>query len=229
MFIVLDPFDKRQKPELRDTAIMNSLSKAWAEKVQEAQVTVLGSSPIPGLGVAGGFKFIVEDRGDLGVVALQKQTDGLIQKLQKVPGLSRVTTQFRSKTPQLFLDIDRDKVAALGVSLDEVNQTLDMFMGSRYVNSFNDFGRHWQVTVQADGSYRNQMTDLNLFQVRNKFGQMVLLGTLVHPRRLPAQLPSRDITSTRQPPSVATSRPAPAPAMRSRPSMPSRAKPCRFR
>ena len=184
MFVVLDPFDKRQRPELRDTAIMNSLSKAWAEQVDEAQVTVLGAAPIPGLGTAGGFKFVIEDRGDLGVVALQKQTDNLIQKLAKVPGLSRVTTQFRSKTPQLFLDIDRDKVAALGVSLDDVNQTLDIFMGSRYVNSFNDFGRHWQVTVQADGSYRNQVEDLNLFQVRNKFGQMVLLGTVVHPREI---------------------------------------------
>ena len=139
MFIVLDPFDKRQKAGLRDTAIMNSLSKAWAEKVREAQVTVLGASPIPGLGTAGGFKFIVEDRGDLGVVALQKQTDGLIEKLQKGPGLSRVTTQFRSKTPQLFLDIDRDKVASLGVSFDDVNQTLDIFLGSSYVNSFNEF------------------------------------------------------------------------------------------
>ena len=163
---------------------MNSLNKACAEKVPEAQFTVLGASAIPGLGTAGGFKFVVEDRGDLGLVALQQQTDGLIRKLQKVPGLSRVTTQFRSKTPQLFLDIDRDKVASLGVSLDDVNQTLDIFMGSSYVNSFNDFGRHWQVTVQADGTYRNRVEDLNLFQVRNKFGRMVLLGTLVHPREI---------------------------------------------
>jgi multidrug efflux pump len=184
MFIVLDPFDKRQKPELRDTAIMNSLSKAWAENVGEAQVTVLGASPVPGLGTAGGFKFVIEDRGDLGLVALQQQTDGLIRKLKDVPGLSRVTTQFRSKTPQLFLDIDRDKAASLGVSLDDVNQTLDMFMGSRYVNSFNAFGRHWQVTVQADGSYRSAAERLNLFQVRNRFGQMVLLGTLVHLREI---------------------------------------------
>ena len=86
MFIVLAPFAERQKPELRDTAIMNSLSKACAEKVPEAQFTVLGASPIPGLGTAGGFKFVVEDRGDLGVVALQQQTDGLIQKLQQGAG-----------------------------------------------------------------------------------------------------------------------------------------------
>ena len=95
-----------------------------------------------------------------------------------------MTTQFRSKTPQLFLDIDRDKAAAMGVSLDDVNQTLDIFMGSSYVNSFNDFGRHWQVTVQADGNYRNRVEDINLFQVRNRSGRMVLLGTLVHPREI---------------------------------------------
>jgi multidrug efflux pump len=184
MFIVLAPFDKRQKPELRDTAIMNNFNKACAEQVPEAQFTVLGASAIPGLGTAGGFKFVVEDRGDLGLVALQQQTDGLIRKLQKVPGLSRVTTQFRSKMPQLFLGIDRDKATSLGVSVNDVNQTLDMFMGSLYVNSFNDFGRHWQVTVQADGNYRNRVEDLNLFQVRNIFGRMVLLGTLVHPREI---------------------------------------------
>jgi multidrug efflux pump len=142
----------------------------------------LGASPIPGLGTAGGFKFVVEDRGDLGLVTLQQQTDGLIRKLQQVPGLSRVTTQFRSKTPQLYLDIDRDKVASLGVSLNDVNQTLDILMGSSYVNSFNDFGRHWQVTVQANGKFRNRVEDLNLFQVRNMFGKMVLVGTLIHPR-----------------------------------------------
>src|SRR5262249_20061915 len=93
-------------------------------------------------------------------------------------------TQFRSKTPQLFVDIDRTKAASLGVALDDVNKTLDMYMGSLYVNSFNEFGRHWQVTVQAEGAYRHQVEDLNLFQVRNNLGEMVLLGTLVKPREI---------------------------------------------
>jgi multidrug efflux pump len=182
MFVVLDPFDKRQKPELRDTAIMAKLRKEWAEKVKEAKVTVYGASPVPGLGVAGGFKLIVEDRGDLGLVALQTQTDEIVRKLKDLPSLSNVATQFRSKTPQLYLDIDRSKVASLGVSLDDVNQTLDMYLGSLYVNSFNAFGRDWQVTVQAEGTYRNRVEDINLFQVRNKTGQMVPLGTLVTPK-----------------------------------------------
>jgi multidrug efflux pump len=184
MFIVLEPFSERQGPGLRDTDIMAKLRKGWAEEVKDAVVTVYPSSPIPGLGTAGGFKFIVEDRGDLGLVQLQKQTDALVRKLKAVDGLNNVATAFRSKTPQLFLDVDRFKCAALGVSLNDVNQTLDIYLGSLYVNSFNDFGRHWQVTVQADGEFRNQPEKVSLFQMRNRSGQMVPLGTLINLREV---------------------------------------------
>jgi multidrug efflux pump len=188
MFIVLDPFDQRQKPGPRDTAIMARLRKAWAEEVQEATVTVYGASPIPGLGVAGGFKLIVEDHGGVGSQALQDQLDsedhGVIPRLRKVPGLNNVATQFRARTPQYFLDIDRSKVASLGCSLNDVNRTLDIFLGSSYVNSFNAFGRHWQVTLQAGGAYRDRIEGLNLFKVRNQAGQMVPLGTLVNPKEI---------------------------------------------
>jgi multidrug efflux pump len=184
MFIVLKPFDERRDPSLRDTAIMARMRKAWAAQVKDAVVTVYGASPIPGLGSAGGFKLVVQDRGGLGLGNLQRQTDTLIRRLRELPGLNSVTTQFRSRTPQLYLDIDRAKAAALGVSLDDVNQTLDMYLGSLYVNSFNAFGRHWQVTIQAEGNYRNRVEDINLFQVRNNRGQMVPLGTLVQPREM---------------------------------------------
>jgi multidrug efflux pump len=179
MFIVLDPFDKRQRPGLSDTAIMAKMRKVWGEKIKDAVVTVYGASPIPGLGSAGGFKIIVEDKGGLGLGALQQNTEKIIAQLKQQPGMNSVTTQFRSRTPQYYLEIDRRKVATLGVSLDDVNQTLDMFLGSRYVNSYNDFGRHWQVTVQAEGDYRNRIEAIRLFQVRNNRGQMVSLGTLV--------------------------------------------------
>ncbi len=182
MFMVLDTFDKRQRPELVDTAIMARLRKESARRVKEAKVTVYGASPIPGLGVAGGFKIVVEDRGSLGLAGLQRQTDNLVSKLQSLPGLTSVATQFRSHTPQIWLDIDRAKVASLGVSFDDLNNTLSMYMGSLYVNSFNFFGRHWQVTVQAEDRFRDRIEAINLFQVRNKWGQMVPLGTLVQPR-----------------------------------------------
>src|SRR5262249_27411140 len=143
MFVVLKPFAERQRPELRDTAIMARLRRQWAAKIKDATVTVFGAAPVPGLGVAGGFQTGIEDRGGLGLPALQHQVEELIDKLRKSPGLTGVTTQFRSNTPQLFLDVDRTKAATLGVSLGDVNQMLDMYLGSLYVNSFNQFGRHW--------------------------------------------------------------------------------------
>ena len=100
------------------------------------------------------------------------------------PTLVGVSTQFRSNTPQLYMDIDRTKVASLGVSLNDVNQTLQIYLGSLYVNSFNDFGRHWQVNVQAEGKFRNRVDDINLLKVRNNQGQMVPLGTLVNVREI---------------------------------------------
>jgi multidrug efflux pump len=184
MFVVLDPFDKRQSPDLKDTAIMARLRSAWAREVKDGQVVAFGAPAIPGLSVAGGFKFMVEDRGGLGVDALQRQTDDLVGKLRAMPGLTGASTQFRSRTPQLFADIDRVKVTSLGVSLQDVNDTLGMYLGSLYVTSFNEFGRYWQVNIQAEGKQRNRVQDINQLQVRNKWGQMVLLGTLVNVREI---------------------------------------------
>jgi len=204
MFVVLDPFDKRRAPGLlaeltawlrriltgksderralglHADDIIARLLKEYPQRVKDAVVSVRNSSPIPGLGVAGGFKIMVEDRGGRGLADLQTQTDLLTRKLHDVPGLDNVQTGFRSNAPRIYLDIDRAKSVALGVPFEDVNQTLSMFLGSLYVNSFNQFGRHWQVTIQADGRYRDRIEELNLFQVRNKWGQMVPLGTLVN-------------------------------------------------
>jgi multidrug efflux pump len=184
MLVILDPFAKRQAPHLSDTAIIATMRPRWAQAVPDALVTAFGAPPIPGLSVASGFKLMVEDRGGLGLPELQKQTDGLVDKLRREPGLNNVSTQFRSSTPQLFADIDRTKVAALGLSLQDVDQALGMYLGSLYVNSFNEFGRHWQVTIQAEGAYRDRVEDINLIQVRNKWGQMVPLGTVVTMREI---------------------------------------------
>jgi len=160
--------------------IMARLLPEFRTRVKDAVVSVRNSSPIPGLGVAGGFKIMVEDRGGRGLADLQTQTDRLTRKLQDVPGLADVQTGFRSNAPWIYLDIDRAKSVALGVPFEDVNQTLSMFLGSLYVNSFNEFGRHWQGTIQAEGRYRDRIEGLNLFQVRNKWGAMVPLGTLVN-------------------------------------------------
>jgi multidrug efflux pump len=180
MFIVLKPFDERESPDLKDTAIMAKLRKRWAKEVPEAIVTVYGAAPVPGLGSAGGFKFLVEDRGGMGVQSLEQQMDQLVDKFKKQPSLTDARTTFRSKVPQLHVEIDRSKAAALGVSIQDADQTLSMYLGSLYVTSFNNYGRHWQVTLQADGQFRTRPESINLFEVRNKTGQMVPLSTLVN-------------------------------------------------
>ncbi len=183
-FVVLDPFDQRQKPELRDTAIMARLRKEWSEKVKDAAVTVLPSSPVPGLGTAGGYKFLVQDRGGMGVRPLQTQTDALARKLKEEPMLSGATSQFRANTPQLYLDVDRTKAVTQDVNILDVTRTLDIYLGSLYVNSYNAFGRQWQVTLQAEQEYRDRVEAIDLFQVRNAQGQMVPLSTLAQPREI---------------------------------------------
>ncbi|MBN9120157.1 MAG: efflux RND transporter permease subunit [Planctomycetes bacterium] len=182
MFVVLEPFAQRQTPDRRDTAVMAKLRARWAKEVPDAQVTVFGAAPVPGLGSAGGFKFMVEDRGGLGVRSLELRMDDLVERFKKVPYLADARTQFRSRIPQLYLEVDRTKAAALGVSLQDLNQTVSMYLGSLYVNSYNDFGRHWQVTVQAEGDFRRRPEQIHLFQVRSKSGQMIPLSTLVKVR-----------------------------------------------
>jgi multidrug efflux pump len=184
LFIILKPFAERQRPDLTDEAIMARMRARWAKEVKDARVVVFGAAPIPGISVAGGFKVIVEDRGGLGVEALQNQTDALIGKLHDQPGLVGVSTQFRSGIPQLYMEIDWSKAAAMGLSPGDVNQALGVYLGSSYVNSFNEFGRYWQVTLQAAGSYRSDVSNINLIQVRNKWGLMVPLGTVANVREI---------------------------------------------
>jgi multidrug efflux pump len=184
VFVVLDPFGKRRQPQLQANAIMARLRSEFSRKIKDGRVVVFGAPAIPGLSVASGFRLMVEDRGGLGLDSLQRQTDALIAKMRSDPALVGPSTQFRTNTPQLFLDVDRSKVKALGCSIGDVNQTLDIFLGSLYVNSFNEFGRYWQVTLQAEGPYRTRVDDINLIQVRNQWGQMVPLGTLADAREV---------------------------------------------
>jgi multidrug efflux pump len=181
VFLILDEFQNRQSPDQSADAIMAKLRAEFAQ-VREADVKVFGAPPVPGLSVASGFKVMVQDRGGLGLNELQQQTDAVVGKLQGNPATVGVLTQFRSKTPQLFLDLDRTKAQALGVPINDVNMTMQIFLGSLYTSSFNEFGRHWQVTIQAEGAYRSRVTDVNRFQVRNQWGDMVPLGTLVQLR-----------------------------------------------
>ena len=183
-FVILEPFDKRQRPDLKADAIMAAIRRECAKHIRGADVKVFGAAPVPGLSVASGFKVMVQDRAGIGLGTLQNRTDALVAKLQDDPAAIGVLTQFRSKTPQLFLEVDRTKCQALGVPINDVNQAMQVNLGSLYVNSFNEFGRHWQVTAQARGEFRTRPEKVNLLTVRNNRGEMIPLGTLVRLREI---------------------------------------------
>jgi hydrophobe/amphiphile efflux-1 (HAE1) family protein len=182
MFVVLDEFGKRNKPGLHASEILAGLRQASLSEIRDARVDVFGAPPVPGIGMAGGFKLMVEERGGADLPNLQKQTESLIDKMRTEPGFFGVSTQFRSNTPQLHMDIDRAKVRALGLSMEAVDETLQTCLGTSYVNNFNAFGRYWQVNLQADGVFRNDIPQLSLLELRNDRGEMIPLQTLVHIR-----------------------------------------------
>ncbi len=186
-FVMLDDFSARRGAGLYSDEIIAKLRRRIAAEVPEATVLVLGPPAVNGLGNAGGFKFAVEDRGDLGLEELGKQADRLIRAANKkptaadptgTPGLTGMFTVFRANSPQLFVDVNREQCFSLGVRLSDVFDTLQIYLGSLYVNDFNKFGRTWQVNVQADSHYRDQVEDVKRLKVRNAQGGMVPLGTL---------------------------------------------------
>ncbi|MFZ1933282.1 MAG: multidrug efflux RND transporter permease subunit [Thermoguttaceae bacterium] len=184
MFVVLDEFSKRDKPGLHANEIMMSLRRDFFDQVRDARVDVFSAPPVPGIGMAGGFKLMVEDRGGADLANLQKQSEALIDKIRPQPGFIGVSTQFRSNTPQLYMDIDRAKVRSLGLSVDELDETLQTYLGTNYVNNFNAFGRYWQVNLQAAGDFRKDVPPLRLITLRNVKNEMVPLQTLVQIREV---------------------------------------------
>lgn len=178
MYIILDEFEHRRDHDRSADAIIRKLRGRFLDEILEARTGVFGAPPIDGLGTAGGFKFMVEDKGDVGLATLQGQTDNLIEKGNATPGLVGLFTSFRSDTPQLYIDIDRTKCKTMGVPLSSVFNALQVFLGGFYVNDFNEFGRTWQVNLQADQSYRNTAEDIQLLKVRNVAGEMIPLGTV---------------------------------------------------
>ncbi|WP_010584961.1 efflux RND transporter permease subunit [Schlesneria paludicola] len=178
MFIILDEFHHRRGHSLSANAIAGLLQKRFFTEVLDAQIAVFGAPPVDGLGSAGGFKLMVQDRSDQGLGALQERADEVAAGATKQPGIAYTFNSFRSDTPQLYIDIDRTKCKALGVPLSDAFQTLQVFLGGYYVNDFNQFGRTWQVNLQADSPFRLRADDVRNLKVRNVQGKMVPLGTI---------------------------------------------------
>jgi multidrug efflux pump len=182
MFIMLEPFHERHDPSLTGEAIASRLRARLKREVPEARVLVFGPPAVRGLGNAGGFKLMVEARGDVNFDALQARAEALAARGNQQPGLVGVFNGFRARTPQLYADIDRTKIKTMGVALTDVFDALQAYLGSYYVNDFNRFGRTWQVNIQADGPFRTDAEALKKMKVRNADGDMVPLGAVIDVR-----------------------------------------------
>jgi multidrug efflux pump len=181
MYVMLDDFHHRAAEGLTGPVIAARLQARLQDEIREGLVNVFEAPPVDGLGTAGGFKVVIEDRGDLGSQEIEQVANGIVASSQEgayAQLLQGLFTSFRANTPWLFLDIDRDKAKLAGVSIAELFNTLQVYLGSLYVNDFNRFGRTWQVNVQGDANFRKQMNDLTGLRVRNLYGGMVPLGSV---------------------------------------------------
>jgi multidrug efflux pump len=187
MFINLKDYSLRRDPDLSSESIANHLRREFG-KVEGAMVAVFGPPPVRGVGRAGGFAIMIEDRGDLGPVKLQEQTENLVRKGAGQPGLGGMFSVFRANVPQVRIDPDLSACLIRGVRMQDYNDTLQVYAGSLYVNDFNRFGRTWQVVVQAESEFRDHPERIAQLRVRNARGAMVPLGSLAGQRTVTGPL-----------------------------------------
>ena len=176
LYLMLDDFELRSRPSQSGEAIAATLQQRLQEEVPEAVVNIFGAPPVEGLGTAGGFKIIVQDRGDNGLPALQQNADKVVAAGGADQRLTGLFTSFRADTPWVELEINRIQAKDKGVSIDDVRTTLESTLGPYYINDFNRFGRTWQVNVQAQDTFRQGVDSIKQLKVRNSQGSMVPLG-----------------------------------------------------
>jgi multidrug efflux pump subunit AcrB len=182
LYVLLKDFADRRGAGSSADAIAVDLRERCRKAVRDALVTTFGAPPIDGLGTTGGFKLIVEDRGNLGLGEVQRVSDAIVARGNATPGLRGLFNSAHADTPWLYLDIDRTKCKALGLSLADIFSTLQIYLGSYYVNNFNEFGRTWQVNIMADRNFRERARDIRQLQVRNDRGAMIPLANVLSMR-----------------------------------------------
>ncbi len=179
VFVTLEDFDKRKDPNLSAGAIAARLQNKYAG-INEAFIAIFPPPPVRGLGIKGGFKLQIEDRSDQGYQALDNVLKEVLKQARADPALSRVFSNYNVNVPQLHANLDRTKAVQLGIPVEEVFRTLQIYLGSLYINDFNQFGRTYQVIAQADKEFRSRPEDILRLQTRNNDGQMVPLGSVIN-------------------------------------------------
>ena len=178
-FVSLKEWSERTETEERSFEVIEALNEKLSKAVPEAFVYVFGPPAIQGLGTGAGFNFMLQDKSGNSPQELSKQVMNFIAEAKKRPEIGRIATLFRPAVPQIFAEVNRDKVLKQGVAIADVNTTLGSLLGSNYINDFNRFGRVYKVYLSAEGEYRNETWDLGQYFVRNNQGGMVPLNTLV--------------------------------------------------
>jgi multidrug efflux pump len=182
VFSTLKPFEERKSPGLSGAAIAQSLNRKYAA-IPEAFIAMFPPPPVNGLGTIGGFKLQIEDRAGLGYEALNDATKAFMARAAQAPELAGLFSSFQMNVPQLFADLDRTKARQLRIPVTDVFDTLQIYLGSLYVNDFNKFGRTYSVRVQADAPFRARSDDVGLLKVRAGSGEMVPLSALLRVRQ----------------------------------------------
>ena len=182
VFAVFAPFEERDGAGRRAPVIIEDLRRRLGA-IEDGSVAVFGAPAVQGLGTAGGFKLYVQDRGGATLEDVQRATDALVAAGKQDPMLRGLFSTFRARAPQLYADVDRTRVEMMNMPLANVFDTLQVYLGSVYVNDFNYLGRTYQVRAQAEAGYRAEASDIALLKTRNSFGEMVPLGSVVDVRR----------------------------------------------
>ena len=178
VFATLTDFEERRTPELSGNAIAMQLNQKFGA-IQDAFIAMFSPPPVQGLGTTGGFKLQIEDRAGLGYQALDAANKAFLAKAYQTPELAGLFSSFQINVPQLYADLDRTKAEQLGVSVTDVFETLQIYLGSLYVNDFNAFGRTYSVRVQADAKFRARPDDIGRLEVRSSSGRMIPLSALM--------------------------------------------------
>jgi multidrug efflux pump len=178
VFVTLKPFDERKRPDLSGFALAGKLNAKFAS-IKEAYIAMFPPPPVQGIGTIGGFKLQIEDRAGRGYEALNEAANAFLTKARQTPELAGLFSGYQVNVPQLYADIDRVKARQLGVAVTDVFDTMQIYLGSIYVNDFNKFGRTYSVRVQADAKFRARADDVGQLKVRSASGEMIPLSALL--------------------------------------------------
>jgi multidrug efflux pump len=184
VFVTLKPFEERAQHANESAAAIVAELRKRLSVIEDGLILVVAPPPVSGIGNAGGFRMMVEDRAGLGSQALQSAVYAMMAAAAHTPGLTQVFSLFEDKTPQIYLDIDRTKAQLLGIKIPDVFAALQIYLGSAYVNDFNLVGRTYRVIAQAASRYRNDTKDILNIRVRNDSGGTVPLGAFTTVRNI---------------------------------------------